>query len=296
MLILLAGVCYGILSTIVKLAYQHHFSPADVTSSQILLGCLGLWTMSMASLKQLRACSWTTVLKLMGSGISYGLTGVFYYVALQTLSVALGVIVFFQYVWMGILLEWIFQRRAPTRNRWLALLLVGMGTILAAGYQAWQLAHLNLVGICFGLLAALCYAVILSVSGRVAVEVPPLLKSALMVTGGTITTLVIFPPVFLVNGSLGQGLWVWGLLLGLFGVILPSFLLNKGTPIIGVGLATILSAIELPMVIAVSALVLGETIDVLQWGGVVLILLGIVVAEQSAGLRKSVCDACRSAG
>ncbi|GCE30559.1 multidrug transporter [Dictyobacter alpinus] len=280
LLVLMGAASFGVLSTIVKISYSQGFSTAEVTSSPLLFGCVILWLLGIPSFKELRQLSFATIGKLLASGIFSGLTGVFYYLALQSLSASLGVILLFQFVWMGFLLEWILQKRRPSGKQWLSIAVVLIGTVLAAGYEALHFEHISLAGILLGLLAAASYTGNLTVNGRVALSVSPILRSTLMVTGGAVITLLIFPPLFLFNDSIGQGLWIYALLLGLFGVIIPPYLYAQGIPTIGSAMASILGSVELPIVIITSALILKEHITVIQWLGVILILVGICISEQ----------------
>jgi drug/metabolite transporter (DMT)-like permease len=218
-------------------------------------------------------------LKLITSGIFTGLVGVCYYYALQTIEASFGIILLFQFVWMGFLVDWIISRRRPTGKQWLAILIVLTGTVLAAGYQALTFHHISVIGVVLGLLAAVCYTANLTVNARVALEVPSALRSAFMLTGAAIVTLIIYPPQFLFTGSLTHGLWLYTLLLGLFGVIIPPYLYAIGIPRVGSAMAAILGSVELPVVILCSSLILHEQITVSQWCGVLLILLGIFVSE-----------------
>lgn len=52
-----------------------------------------------------------------------------------------------------------------------------------------------------------------------------------------------------------------------------------GAPQIGGGLATILSSVELPTAVLMSWVILSETVLLLQWIGIFIILLGIFVAR-----------------
>jgi drug/metabolite transporter (DMT)-like permease len=140
-------------------------------------------------------------------------------------------------------------------------------------------ASLHAKGIFFGLLSALTYALFIYFSNFVAIDVNPMIRSASFVTGGLFTNLLIFSPAFLIEGKLFDGLWFWGLLLGLFGTVIPTILFMKGIPHIGSGLASILGSVELPAVIVVAALFLHEQPTMLQWAGVLLILLGILISE-----------------
>lgn len=279
-LVLLGAASFGILSTLVKLGYRGGFTTAQITGSQALFGCIVLWLINIPSFHLLRGITIRTILKLMVSGICTGLVGVFYYLALQTVNASFGVILLFQFVWMGFLVDWFLRKRRPTRQQWFALVVVIIGTILAAGYDAFTMKSLSIAGIVLGLLAAASYTASLNVNGRVALDVPSGLRSAFMMTGATIITLIIFPPQFFFDGSLNRGVWIFAILLGLFGNVIPPFLYARGIPIVGPAMASILGSIELPVVITCSALILQEQVTSAQWLGVLCILLGIFISEQ----------------
>jgi drug/metabolite transporter (DMT)-like permease len=213
------------------------------------------------------------------SGFFNGATGILYYQSLQTIPTAFAVILLFQFTWMGMLVDWIIQRRAPGRNQWIAVVIVLTGTFSSAGLDTSVLAHINPLGILLGLLAAASYTGFINVNGRVGLDVPPAQKSAWMMTGATLLTLIVFPPHFLFDGSITHGLWIWAALLGIFGVIIPPYLYARGIPFVGTSMATILGSIELPVVVILSSLVLREPVSWTQWLGTILILAGIVVSE-----------------
>jgi drug/metabolite transporter (DMT)-like permease len=100
-----------------------------------------------------------------------------------------------------------------------------------------------------------------------------------MITGGMIFVFLLFPPSFLVNGALLNGLLAFGFMLGLFGAFLPPVLYAFGVPHIGEGLTGILGAAELPVAVLLSSFVLHEHVSLLQWSGIILVLLGIALPE-----------------
>jgi len=277
--VLLGAASFGILSTIVKLAYRAGFTPGEVTSSEILFGFIVLWLICLPAWSQLRHISKKSVLQLILSGCFTGMVGIFYYYALQTLDASFGVILLFQFVWMGFLVDWVISHHVPTRNQWISIILVLIGTVLAAGLQSLNRQHISVLGIVFGLLAAASYTGNLTVNARVATDVPAPLRSSLFMTGAAIITLVVYPPQFLATGALFHGLWLYMVLLGLFGVVIPPYLFAIGIPKIGFSLASILGSIELPVVIACSYLVLHEQVTLVQLGGICCILGGIVISE-----------------
>ncbi|MCZ8518681.1 MULTISPECIES: EamA family transporter [Paenibacillus] len=288
LLVLLGAASYGVLSTFVKLAYADGFTPGEVTGSQVLLGCAITWLLVLAGIgRGIPAIPPRVRWKLLGSGMFTGLTGVFYYYALQSLDASFAVLLLFQFTWMGMVADWVLQGRVPTRFRVLGIVIVLAGTVLASGLlDGTLLDRVSPSGIGLGLAAAASYTLFIYFSGKVAVEVPALWRSAWMLTGASVAVSVIYPPQFLWNGALGNGLLLWGFLLGLFGMIVPSYMYAKGAPKIDTGLTAILGAVELPVVIVFSALLLHEQTGIREWAGIGLILAGIVFSELGGSRRQ----------
>jgi len=275
--VFLGGCSYGILSTFVKLAYAAGFTVKEVTGGQYLIGSLIIWIIVLMTKKH--KTSKNQAIKLLLSGIPFGLTGVFYYQSLQTLHASLAIIFLFQYIWIGSLLEMIFYKTKPSKEKLLSIGILLAGSLLAAGITSETSIHISWQGIAWGLLAALTFATFIFLSGTVGHNTEPLLKSALLSTGGLIIVFIIFPPVYLVDVPVLIGVTQYGLILGIFGAVLPPLLFSIGMPKVGPGLGTILTASELPVAVLMSALILNEYVGVWQWFGVALILGGIMVSN-----------------
>ena len=276
-MVFLAGCCYGILSTFVKFAYEAGFTASDVTGSQFLMGTLLIWIAVIFTKKQ--KMTLRNILKLLVSGIPLGLTGVFYYHALQTLSASLGIIFLFQFVWIGTLFEWVFHKKKPTVEKTISIIILLIGSVFAAGVIGNGWSGFSWQGTVWGGLSAVTYTLFLFLSSSVGKETPPVLKSAIFSTGGLIVVYTLFPPTFLLHPSVLAGVAPYGLYLGIFGVVLPPLLFSIGMPHVGPGLGTILTASELPVAVIMSAFVLHEHVGSTQWLGVVLILAGIAMGN-----------------
>lgn len=131
----------------------------------------------------------------------------------------------------------------------------------------------------WGLLSALSYTSSIYLSGVVQTKTSPILKSFLISIGALIFVLLVFSPNLFINLNVLKEFSGYGIVLGLFGVALPPLLFSIGLPHIGPSLGTILSAIELPVAITLSVLILAETVTLLQWVGVCLILLSIIAGN-----------------
>ena len=69
----------------------------------------------------------------------------------------------------------------------------------------------------------------------------------------------------------------WGIVLALFGTIIPPMLMNAGFPLTGIGLGSIVSALELPVSVLMAFFLLNENVVFIQWMGILLILVAIVI-------------------
>ncbi|MFK9090846.1 EamA family transporter [Bacillus salipaludis] len=277
LIVLLGGCCYGALSTFVKLAYTAGFTMAEVTGSQYLMGTLLIWIVALFSKK--KKLTLAKIGKLLISGIPLGLTGLFYYQSLQSLSASLAVIFLFQFVWIGSLFEWFFYRKTPTIGKAVSIGILVIGSILAAGVITEGSGQMTWQGTVWGLLSALTYTTFIFLSSSVEKETPAVQKSALFATGGLVTVLLLVHPTELFHLPVLIGVAPYGLYLGLLGVALPPLLFTIGMPHIGPGLGTILTSSELPVAVILSSLVLTEHVSMSQWLGVALIFGGIVAGN-----------------
>ena len=151
------------------------------------------------------------------------------------------------------------------------------GTVLASGFIEVSANQINIEGLIYGLLAALCYAVFLMLNGKLGNDYPPLKKSALMITGACILIFICLPPTFLINGALQGSLLKWGIILAIFGTFIPPICFASGIPKIGLTLSSILSSVELPVAVLMSSLILHEEVNLIRWLGVICILSAVIL-------------------
>jgi drug/metabolite transporter (DMT)-like permease len=271
---------YGILSSCIKLVYEHGYNDGQVTLSQVVVGTIMLWGVVACVRKAWGNPFKGPWLKLSLVGIvGLLLTTVFYNITLAELDASLSIVLLFQFTWMTIAIDSIMARRAPTRQQLLAVALILIGTLCAVNIFSADMSRFSMKGIWFGLLAALTYSVFLSFAGRVKTDMDPFLKSALMQTATIPVLFVLYPPLQYVHTGDWVPLMAWGLLIGLFGQVLPTILFNIGIPRIGSSLAAMIGSVELPVAILAAYLIVGEPVGLLQWLGMLLILLGIAAAE-----------------
>ena len=55
---------------------------------------------------------------LLVSGIPMGATGIFYNHSLETINASLAIILLLQFTWIGIVIQYIFDRKKPTKKEY----------------------------------------------------------------------------------------------------------------------------------------------------------------------------------
>lgn len=277
-LLVFIGACsYGTLSSIMKLGIGEGYTVPQIIGSQYFFGWLLL--AAAALLFSRRRVSGKQVLVLLACGLSVSCTSISYGIAVEQLPASIAVVFLFQFTWIGVLLEALINRAWPDRAKLFSVLILLVGTVLAGGLADHGLSGLTAKGAIFGLISAVSFAFYIMVNGRVATDMPILNKSLSLTTGAAASLFLVFPPTFLADGALASGLWKYGLVMGLLGVLVPGVFFGLGVPKIGPGLGTILGAAELPAAVIMSVTVLQEQVSWLQWAGLALIFAGICLPQ-----------------
>ncbi len=256
-----------------KLAYGTGFTVQEVVGSQNYFGLAMLAIINLLFFRY--KVGLKVALSLMGIGITNALTSVFYSQTVHALPAAIAIVFLFQFTWVGIVIEAIALKERPSKGKLLSIPLLLAGTAIAGGI--FELGEVNITfwGAFFGFLSAITFSLFIFFSGRVATDVPAINRSLFIILGSAITVSLIFPPRFLVNGAISDGLMLYAIPIALFGIVIAPLFFAKGTPHTGSGLASILGSSELPMAVLMAAIILGEQVSPLRWFGIAVTLLGI---------------------
>ncbi|MDP4552955.1 EamA family transporter [Alkalihalobacillus macyae] len=168
----------------------------------------------------------------------------------------------------------------------LALLVTLTGVVFASNIIVDGVTNLHPIGLLLGFLSGVSYAGFIFFNGQVATSSHPFIRSLLMVTGATVlVSIVFFQDIPTLNPTNGR-LWLLGIRLALVGGVMPTLFFAKGAPLISGRLANVLSSIELPVAIVSAMIVLSESVSLLQWCGVLLIVVAIVINELGGVMKK----------
>ena len=253
--------------------------PADFLPLQYLVAlvaCLGFALVCRVKFASPRECAKMAVL-----GVLTGCTSICYYNSVSLLPSAAALTLLFQYVWVSVLIECVVERHLPSPSTVVAVIIVLVGTVFAAGLLEGSLETLDPLGVAMGAGSAVFYALYLYLSGRIGVGQPAALRAAMLPAGGLLVTSVANPACY-ATALFDPNVWPYAVGMSILGVILPTTLINYASPKLSTGMVSVMASSELPVGIFAAWALVGDAPTPLTLFGAFLVLAGIVVKQLPA--------------
>lgn len=253
--------------------------PADFLPLQYLVAlvaCLGFALVRRVKFASPRECAKMAVL-----GVLTGCTSICYYNSVSLLPSAAALTLLFQYVWVSVLIECVVERHLPSPSTVVAVIIVLVGTVFAAGLLEGSLETLDPLGVAMGAGSAVFYALYLYLSGRIGVGQPAALRAAMLPAGGLLVTSVANPACY-ATALFDPNVWPYAVGMSILGVILPTTLINYASPKLSTGMVSVMASSELPVGIFAAWALVGDAPTPLTLFGTFLVLAGIVVKQLPA--------------
>ena len=276
LLVFLAGASYGFIVPAVKSSTAIGVYPADFLPLQYLVAFAACLAFALA--RRVRFASPAECAKMALLGVFTGLTSICYYQSVSLLPSAAALTLLFQYVWVSVLIECVVERRLPSRSTVVAVVIVLVGTVFAAGVFEGAIGTLDPLGVALGAGSAVFYALFLYLSGRIGADQPSALRAAMLPAGGLLVTSLANPACY-ATALFDANVWPFAVGMSILGVILPTTLINYASPHLSTGMVSVMASSELPVGIVAAWALVGDAPSPLVAFGAVLVLVGIVVKQ-----------------
>lgn len=270
LLCLAAGVAFSVSPILIQIAYSHGAAVTGVlawrylAATALLLGIAGRKVLAVPMRAAIGAFALGAVVYAADSALFFG--------SLERTSAPLASLVHYAHLVLVVGVAAAIGRERLTRRRLFALVGIFGGVALVGGAAV----NPDLVGIGMALGSAAAYAVYVLLSDRLLRDADPMALAAYL-TAGAATSFIV-AGTFLgtlteVGGPAGLACLVGAALIGsVFAV--TSFL--KGVRLIGPSTASLLVTVEVPVTIALAAVVLGQHMTPPQLLGAGLVVAAIV--------------------
>ena len=274
LLCLVAGASFALQPVLVKVAFDGGAGVATVGTVRFALAAA---VFALLARRALAAAPVRTLLPPFVLGLTiYGLETGLFFASLERIDVSLASLLMCSYPALVVAGAVLLRRERPSRRRALALVVAlgGVVLVLAGGVGG----AIDPVGIGFALAAAIAYAAYVLVSDRLLGTTEPLVLATMLCAGAATAFALGGAATGSLDAARPSTLLVVGAI-ALVATVLPIAAFLGGVHRIGPSRATILGTIEPPVTIALSALVFGERLGVVQLLGAGLVVSAVVILQ-----------------
>lgn len=210
------------------------------------------------------------------SSIFYASSTSFYFYAIECIGSGLAMVLFYCYPVFVVLLDWVHGKNPPSKITLTGLAIVLLGTLFLSDPSNW---HLSIDGIGWGLFCAFSFGIYFYTSQR-SIRGLSVLSGTFCICLGNF---LIFSLLVIYKGSLylPTTAWVVGNISGLaiLSTVLPIYLVYVALRTIDGTKASVLSVFEPIVTIILGIIFLHEKITLVQYIGVLIILIGVYVVQ-----------------
>ena len=274
--IILSAAGFATLAIFIKFAYAEGVNLVTILSFRFSLAALFFILVLYRRGPSLRLNRQMTFILLAMGGLGYGSTSAFFAGALHYLPASLSAMLLYTFPAIVSLLSFLVGDERFTLTKGSALTLCLLGLIFTLGVS---FANISLIGILFGIGAAITYSVYIVVGNRLLKNTDTLLISGYICSSAAI----VYTATGLATGSLQFSLphsaWLSIVAIAIFPTIIGIIFFFAGLKKIGPTNAAIISTLEPVITVILSILLLGESITLSQLGGGIMILCGITLLQ-----------------
>jgi drug/metabolite transporter (DMT)-like permease len=280
-LMFLAACSYGAAGILIKLAYRAGLQPAALLPMQNLVAIAFMWPMLLVlqgkpkiGLCQLRRLIWQ------------GLAGNFaisvcYFWAAQRIDVSLLSIILFTYPALVLAYQIGVEKRRAAPAELVALLLAVCGAVLSVDLFHGTAAAIDRLGLILAVGAAFSYAFMNIHGQKLTEDVSSQVIATMTSTVSTVALLALFPRQSWSSFAFPRTDWIFILSLAILSTVVPMNLMYLAIRRIGAFHASVVSVAELPCILVLAYFILSERMNSWQMLGGGMILLSLILTQQS---------------
>ena len=288
-LTLLSAVTFGASGVLAKVAYAGGSGVVTLLAGRFALAALVLWAL-VAWRRPAMPPLPVALGALALGGVGYAGEATLYFSALERLDASLVAMLLATYPVLVVAAAVALGRERPDRRRAIALATAIAGAALVLGGA--QIGALSGPGLMFAGSATVAYASYVLLADRFTARVDGLLLATLVVTGAAIGTLTFGASTgSIATAALAPSGWASIAALALLCTVVPIASFILALPRVGPGTASILSTFETVVGVGLAALLLGESLDVVQAAGAALVVGAVIALQLGTPTRVHLDDA-----
>jgi drug/metabolite transporter (DMT)-like permease len=273
---------FGVMPVLTKVAYDDGTSVSGLLSVRFSTAAVVLLVIALWRREPLPRKGLALRMFLLGA-VGYVVESACYFAALTRISAGLTALLLYAYPALVVLLTAVLNRSRPGTRPAVCVVVASVGTALTIG----PVAGGQWTGVLLGLGAAVSYATYIVTSARVVSGVGPFATSAVVMGGAGL----VYDGYALSTGAAGPSTgeaWAAVLAVALFGTVVAVAAFFWALELLGPADTAVISTFEPVVSVVTAALVLGESLTVLQLAGGALVLVAVAVLAKSPGTSPAV--------
>ncbi len=275
--IILSGICFGSLGIFGKTAYKHNISPGELLSLRYLVSAiLTAVLIFFTKPKAIFNLSTFEILSSLLLGIfGYALFSSLYFTALTGLSASLTVLLLYTYPMMVVILSRLFFKEKIEPLCMIALILVSIG-LLGLVWGEWKIGRP--LFLMFGIGSAFFYALYIIFSRKYLSKTSPIIFSFYVQLGaGIVLSLIHFSSHPRRAFEIFSNYYGFILAMSFLCSLMAMTLFLAGLQKVSSSEASLFSTTEPIFGVIFATIFLGEKIQIIQFYGGALILIGLIL-------------------
>ncbi|QCX34588.1 EamA/RhaT family transporter [Caloramator sp. E03] len=278
---IISAIFFGTSGIFVKNGYSDNFSPTDLLMLQYIIAGIILLLICKIKYKKEMKISKSVFKKLLIQGaFANTLMTVFFYSSFKYLDVSIATMLLYTYPAMVAISSSIFLKEKISKIKVFAILGTFLGCMMVLNIFSNNFKNLSIIGIIFGLLAAIFYTFMNIYAKKIVDDLHPVIVT-FYTTLFSLFVLLVFNFNFILKlPNLSYKSILNAALLAFFCEIIPLTLLYAAIRYIGPVITSIIGTLELPSAAILSLIFLKEKISILQILGIVIVIYSVIVLKK----------------
>lgn len=273
---IISALFFGSAGLFVKKGYNENFSPVDLLMLQYIIASILLFFLCLIKYRKNLKISKVMFKRLLIQGaLGNTLMTVFFYESFKYLDVAVATMLLFTYPAMVAIASFFLNKEKISKTKLLSIGGTFLGCLMVLNLSEKSM-KLNMTGVLFALLSAVCYSFMNIYAEKIVTDVPGLVIT-FYTTIFSLAVLFIFNFGFVHKlSSLTSSSVLNAALLALICEIIPLTLLYEAIKNIGPVLTSIITSLELPSSALLAFIFLHESLSIIQILGIFLVIFCVV--------------------
>jgi len=206
----------------------------------------------------------------------------FSFYSLELIDASLSTLVVYTYPALTVVLLMVLFKEKAGALKFISLTLTAIGLFMIVRADRSDFFSLNIMGVIFALIAAICFATYNVLCQRALKSISPL-----RVTSFCMVCLGVFFGLVFRGGPYPADFEVWGIaaLLAIFSGFLPFILFLYGIKRIGAGRTVIIGSVGPVFTVLWAYMLFGERLDAVQLSGMAIVILGVMTLRLTDPVR-----------